>query len=72
VNVRELVALLSKIDPDREVRIGDQIESGPYSHTSVGGVWRIDAGIVMCASPDDEWVSESTDEAPPIVWTPPP
>ena len=69
MNVRELIDVLAAIDPDMEVRIGDQIESGPYSHTSVGGIWRGAKGaVIVCGNPDDEWVNESTDEALPGIW----
>ena len=68
MTVGELLTLLAAIDPDSEIRVGDVIECGPYSHTSVGGVWRIDAGIVLCANPDDDWVNENADEALPLLW----
>ena len=78
----ELIDLLGGFHPDTEVRIGDQIEQGPYLHQAVGGVWKLlddesgVRGIVLCASDDDLWKEEFTiedEEAPelPQVWKPP-
>jgi hypothetical protein len=71
VKVRELIDLLATIDPDMEVRIGDYLEAGPYAHTSIGGIWRVEDGIVMCANPDDEWTEENSDRALPVIWSSP-
>jgi hypothetical protein len=66
MTLRELHQLLETmihLDPSsmqKEVRIGDQIESGPYLHASVGGVWRGRKGEVVIAANDDEvWKDES-------------
>jgi hypothetical protein len=70
VNVRELIEVLATIAPDTEVRIGDYLEAGPYTHTTVGGIWRVEDGIVVCANPDDEWTAESAKETLEIIWAP--
>ena len=66
MNVRELFEVLERLvaaDPrnwKKEIRIGDQIESGPYLHASVGGVFRGEEGqIIICANDDDRWKDES-------------
>lgn len=89
MNVQTLINLLvdlaDKHGNDVEVRIGDQIEDGPYSHDRVGGVWtnRPDnAGgiqyVVLCAE-DTQWHDElvyGDDFIPaqhemPLLWKPP-
>lgn len=58
---------LEKID----IRIGDQIESGPYEHGSVVGIYRgTDGDVIVCGG--DDWEEEETgfDELP-VVWSPP-
>lgn len=80
-----LLGLMEEHGKDVEVRIGDQIEAGPYSHDRVGGCWtnRPDnAGgvqyVVLCAE-DTQWHDEielmeefvpARDEMP-LLWKPP-
>jgi len=59
-----LLELMEKHGKDVEVRIGDQIEAGPYSHDRVGGVWtnrEDNAGgvhyVILCAE-DSDWEDE--------------
>ena len=61
-----LLGLMEKHGKDVEVRIGDQIEVGPYSHDRVGGVWtdRPDRGgaiqsVILCAE-DTDWKDENS------------
>lgn len=82
--VNLLLPLMEKHGKDLEIRIGDQIQAGPYSHDRVGSVWtnRPDnAGdvyyVILCAE-DTNWKDESDDpEFPsdedelPLLWTPP-
>lgn len=77
-----LLALMDKHGKDVEVRIGDQIELGPYSHDRVGGVWTNqpdNAGgvhyVILCAE-DTNWQDEfegdiKSDDELPLVWKPP-
>ena len=86
MNVQTLVNLLLPImeahGKDVEIRIGDQIECGPYSHDKVGGVWtdRPDSGgviqsVILCAE-DSEWRDEADNGIPgegdelPLLWKP--
>jgi hypothetical protein len=69
MKIRELIGLLQTVDPDHEVRVGDFLTTGPYKHTSLGGIWRIDGGVVICASAFEEWHKESESVAlPRIFW----
>lgn len=79
-----LLQLMDKHGKDVEVRIGDQIEAGPYSHDRVGSAWtnRPDnAGgvhyVILCAE-DSNWRDECEDpsypegyEELPLLWKPP-
>jgi len=78
-----LLELMDKHGKDVEVRIGDQIEAGPYYHDRVGGVWsnRPDnAGgvyyVILCAE-DTDWKEEADNATPeegdelPLLWKPP-
>ncbi len=80
-----LLELMEKHGKDVEVRIGDQIEAGPYSHDRVGGVWtnREDhvGGVhyvILCAD-DSQWHDEielteefvSDRDELPLLWKPP-
>ena len=76
----ELYEILAPIltDPIRkseeiQIRIGDQVESGPYLHASVGGVFRgTDGSIILCANDDEQWHEEATgiDHNLPVLWRP--
>ena len=58
---------------ENEIRIGDQVESGPYLHASVGGVFKGTQGeIILCANDDDQWREEPTgvDHDLPVLWKP--
>ncbi len=80
MNVQDLTNLLLGIMEEHgkevEIRIGDQIEAGPYSHDRVGGVWesKPDGGdhcIILCAE-DTNWRDvEVSSHALPVLWTPP-
>lgn len=80
MKVSELHALLARVlvnGKDPEIRVGDQIESGPYLHASVGGVFEGTGGdIILCGNDDDQWKDESvsdSDDDPelPVLWQPP-
>ena len=86
MKVLELIDLLGKYSPDTEIRIGDQIEAGPYLHQEVGGVWTDRPGsrgevgcVILCANDDNNlWKDESEDPAfpnvedeLPLIWKPP-
>lgn len=59
----ELIRVLMEAPHDAEIRIGDQIESGPYLHASVGGAWRGKLGaIILCAADDEVWEDEAAAE----------
>ena len=79
-----LLELMDKHGRDVEVRIGDQVEAGPYYHDRVGGVWssRPDDGggvhyVIICAE-DTQWIEEAENCIPeegdelPLLWMPPP
>lgn len=77
MNVRQLHQLLETMihnDPavmHSSVRIGDQIEAGPYEHTPVGGIYRgTDGEVIICADPDAESKEEATgiDHGLPVLW----
>lgn len=75
----ELIRVLMTLPHNAHIRIGDQLEAGPYSHASVGGVWQgVDGDVILCANDDEEWKDEhvvlegeSTDPLP-VLWSPPP
>ena len=70
MTVAELLAALQTLDPGQDVRVGDQLEAGPYEHSSVGGAWRVACGIVLCANPDAELVEEDPGIELPCLWRP--
>lgn len=82
MTVQELIAVLGNLSADMEVRIGDQLDLGPYSHDRVGGVWTSrpnHAGdiqyVILCAE-DTNWQDEfegdiKSDDELPLVWMPP-
>jgi hypothetical protein len=79
-----LLGLMDQHGKEVEVRIGDQIEAGPYFHASVGGVWTDRTGsggevtkVILCANDDDPWTSECDEpvfpvsgEELPLIWKP--
>lgn len=86
MNVQELIVLLSQYPTDTEVRIGDQIEAGPYLHQEIGGAWTDRPGsrggvscVILCANDTSNlWKDESEDpqfpsedEELPLIWKPP-
>lgn len=79
MKVRELHELTARMmvtgNGDQEVRVGDQIESGPYLHASVGGVWEGKKGdLIICPNDDSQWQDESAElqdgEALGVLWKP--
>lgn len=57
----------------KQIRIGDQNESGPYEHAPVGGVFRgTDSEVIICADPDADWDEEETGigHELPTLWSP--
>jgi len=71
MNFRELDELrrLHGIKDDAEVRIGEQIESGPYLHGAIGSVYRIEKGVlVLCVDDEGIWTDETMPEA---IWIKP-
>ena len=80
MNISQLRNLIALLPGDAEVRIGDQIEAGPYLHQEVGGVWRsLDNGgghraVILCAGDSDLWKSEELQppDVLPLLWKPPP
>lgn len=68
MTVADLIKLCVSLHPDTEVRIGDQIEAGPYSNASVGGVWTSPPDrngeverVILCANDDAPWLDECDD-----------
>jgi hypothetical protein len=61
---------------DAEVRIGDQVESGPYLHARIGGVFRSHNGrdIILTANDDEVWYDEEAntgrDDELEVLWRP--
>ena len=56
---------------ERDIRLGDQIESGPYMHSSVGGLWLgSDGSLILSHNDDEAW---KTEEDPTLIalWQPP-
>jgi len=73
MKVHELAAVLRAASPEAEVRIGDQLEAGPYEHIQVGGVFKGTAGeVILCADPDAPSQDEPTgiDHDMPVLWKP--
>ncbi len=82
VNIVDLYSLLGKLIDGKtlgeiekmEIRIGDQVESGPYLNAAVGGVFKGTNGeVILCANDDDQWREEATgiDHDLPVLWKPP-
>lgn len=45
---------------ERDIRLGDQIESGPYLHASVGGIFESpECNLIVCANDDEVWRDET-------------
>lgn len=70
--------LLANGKGNAEVRVGDTIESGPYLHASVGGIFESPKGyLVICVNDDEQWCDESPekfvehDESMKVLWKPP-
>lgn len=78
MTVGELLDLLQgqHIDRRAQLRVGDQVESGPYLHASVGGVYKgRDGEIVICANDDQQWTDEyakAPDSELECLWAPRP
>lgn len=78
MKVLELYHLLRSVinanvdNGEKEIRIGDQIEAGPYSHSPVGGVYLGTWGeVIICADPDTPATDEeSMHENLPVLWAP--
>jgi hypothetical protein len=76
MTVGELLDLLQgqHIDRRAQLRIGDQVESGPYLHASIGGVFAGSEGSVILTANDDEvWTDESAfnpDVELKVLWAP--
>lgn len=71
MKTRELINLLMSQAHDADVRIGDQVESGPYLHASVGGVWRNGSGdVILTANDDKVWKDESAGGEVEVIWQP--
>ena len=81
--VMDLIALLNHLPMNAEIRIGDQIEAGPYLHQAPGGVWvkkdpngAVVKSVILCAGDDDLWTDETINTAGtraaklPIIWLP--
>jgi hypothetical protein len=79
MNVRELYDLLGQAivngQEAKEIRVGDQVESGPYLNASVGGVFQGRKGdVILCANDDEVWQDEAAGFHPDYelekLWTP--
>lgn len=73
----ELIRVLMEQPYDVEIRVGDQVESGPYLHASVGGIFKGSKGeVVICANDDEVWKDEiagfDPEQVPerPVIWKP--
>jgi hypothetical protein len=61
---------------DADIRIGDQVESGPYLHASVGGAFLARNGkdIILTANDDKVWQDEAagyhSDYELEVLWRP--
>jgi len=76
MKLKDLIAaiqIMEQYDPEAEVRVGDQIECGPYMNASVGGIFRSrdSKRFVICANDDEQWKEEEVLEME-TVWVPPP
>lgn len=82
MNILDLHELIGKLMDGKtlaeleemDIRIGDQVESGPYLHSAVGGIFKgTDGDIILCANDDDDWSEEETgiDHELPVLWSPP-
>jgi hypothetical protein len=82
VKIRDLyqvLELLVRADArnwDKEIRVGDQVESGPYLHASVGGIFQGSQGqVIICGNDDDQWKDEAAAAGGiaaelPVLWQP--
>jgi len=76
MTVGELLDALQGLHIDRraEIRIGEQVEGGPYLHASVGGVWIGNEGdIIICANDDEVWKDEyamNPEKELQVLWAP--
>lgn len=58
---RFLMAECDKGNGDKEVRIGEQIESGPYLNAGLASIYRSTrGGVIICANDDEQWFDETT------------
>jgi hypothetical protein len=74
MKVRELLEVLKASNQDAEVRVGDQLEAGPYANIPVGGVYLgSKSEVIICADPDAPMTDEPTgvDHDLPWLWKPP-
>jgi hypothetical protein len=56
-------------DENPEIRIGDQLEAGPYEHYPLGGIWQGEKGeIILVAHPDADGLEESPHKELPKLW----
>jgi len=70
MRVNELIEILETFRVSNpEVRIGDQIEAGPYEHFGIVGLWKGEQGtIILCGNPDEEGYDESPLTELPKLW----
>ena len=75
LTVKALMDILSGLPESAEIRIGDQLEAGPYDHLPVGGVWTNHQSadspsvvrVILCGNVDEEdWYEE--DVTLPVLW----
>lgn len=65
MKVATLITLLKALPAEAEIRIGDQIEAGPYSNAEVGGIWLSapvngsSERVILCANDDAPWLDEA-------------
>jgi hypothetical protein len=73
MRVAELIEVLRDRNPEDEVRIGDQLEAGPYEHYPVGGVYKgTHREVILCSNPDARSTEEptGTDHDLLVLWRP--
>lgn len=69
MKVHELLNLLLHQSGDAEVRIGDTLEDGPYSHARVASISRGGSGdIILCGSDDEAWMNEDSQSVLEVLW----
>ncbi len=70
--LRAIVESLNVYHPDTEIRIGDQLECGPYLNASVGGVYLStdNERLVICANDDETWKEEVSERDMETLWAP--